>query len=380
MAKITPDQALLASYKVSDGASNVFVARVMKEIKPAAKMNNFFESLRHVPKFALVIAAAASVIIVSGTAYAAYQLWLKPSASVQHFGQNQEGRNEALVAFRNCQGQANTKYEVKSGADLNAEQIEQLMRARCEMDAINKWAYSLMPTQVETPAMAYPGAFTITKINGNNVTLKGELDSPTLTANDTTAIIVDGMPTALSNLKVGDTVTYVEYNTYNPGGGHPTSRTLMGIVKLQMPVEFYDNTMQNMVAVRIACYGNTSESCVQSGSIDVYPRDGENNMAKVTAGDHYEVQGRIIAHDGKTVRIKASSGAVYTINAPIDMVTKFNTQNSSDYGVRIETGDMLMVLYTKKSDEDPKTIESNQLRSVSLLIEVIRKQDPLKKY
>jgi hypothetical protein len=380
MAKITPDQALLASYKVSDGMNTAFINRVMGSLEPAPKLNNFMASLQHMPKFALVVSAIVCALVLSGTAYAAYQLWLKPNATVQNFSQNQEGRNEALVAFQNCQGQANSQYEVKSGAGLNAEQIEQLMRARCEMDAINKWAHSLLPVQDATPPMAYPGGFTITKIDGNSVNLSGDMDSPTLTATNKTAIVVNGLQTSLDNLKVGDTVTYVEYNTYGPEGGHPTSRTLMGIVKLQMPIEFYDTTMQNMVAVRTACYGNAAESCVQSGSIDVYPRDGENNMAKVTPGEHFEVQGRIVAHDGKTVQLKASSGAIYTINAPIDMIAKFNTQNSPDYGTAIEVGDMLMVLYTKKSGEDPKVVEPNQLRSVSLLIEVIRKQDPIKKY
>lgn len=379
MAEITPDQALLASYKVSDGVNNAFITRVMDNLESAPRMN-LFAALRHMPKFALVIAAIVGVLVVSGTAYAAYQLWLKPNATVQNFSQNQEGRNEALVAFQNCQGQANSQYEVKSGADLSAEQIEQLMRARCEMDAINKWAYSLMPIQDGIPPMAYPGAFTITKIEGNSISLKGSMDSPTLTATDKTATVIDGVQTGFGGLNVGDTVTYVEYNTYGPEGGHPTSRTLMGIVKLQMPIEFYDTTMQNMVAVRTACYGNAAESCVQSGSIDVYPRDGENNMARVTPGERFEIQGRIVEHNGKTVRVKASSGAIYTINAPIDMVAKFNTQNSPDYGTTIEVGDMLMVLYTKKSGEDPKVIEPNQLRSVSLLIEMIRKQDPIKKY
>jgi len=379
MAKITVDQALLASHDPAS-MNPLFINRVM-DVVEQPKMNTLFASLQRMPKFALALAVIATLLAVSGTTYAAYQLWFKPNATVQQFGQNQEGRNEALVTFKNCQNQASTRYEVKSNASLTAPQVEQLLRARCEMDAINKWALSASPTTTEAPPMAYPGAFTVTKIDGTKVSLHNPTYDTTVTVTEKSIAIINGVPVAASSIKVGDLVTYVEHYTYNPGGGHPTSRTLLAIVTLQLPAEFYDTTMQNMVATRKACYGNPTESCIESGLIDVYPRNGENNMATVEPGDNFEVQGRIVKHDGNTVSLRASSGAVYTFTAPHDVIAKFNTENSAGYeNTKIGVGDMLMILYTKKQGEDPKAIQPNQLRSVSLLIELISKQDPLKKY
>lgn len=380
MAEVTIDQALVASYEGSY-ANTAFIEKVMSTITPEPKNNTFFAKLRHTPKYALVIAAITGMLVISGTAYAAYQLWFKPGVTVNQFEQNQYGRNEALVTFQNCQKDANVRYEVKSAANLNAEQVGQLLRARCEMDAINKWGASVSPTTTGVPPVAYPGAFTVTKIDGSTVSLHSPTYNTTVNVTDKTVAIVDGVPVTPSNLKVGDTVTYVEYNTYGPEGGHPTSRTLYAIVVLQLPAEFYDNNLQNMVAVRKACLGNTTETCVESGSIDVYPRNGESNIAKVEPGDGYELQGRIVALDSASVSLKASSGTIYTFTAPYDVIARFNTQHSADYGgMAIGVGDMLSILYTKKQGEDPKTVRPNQLRSVSLMIEVVAQQDGYKKY
>jgi hypothetical protein len=380
MAEITPDQALLATYKVSDGVNTAFVNRVMESIE-STQQSHFFATLRHMPKFALIIAAIVGVLVISGTAYAAYQLWLKPHVSVQQFEPNQQGRQEALVAFQNCKDTKNARYEVKNGAGLNAEKVEQLLQARCEMDAINEWAYNTHPTKVDVPPIAYPGAFTVIKIDGNDITLDGTTEDITVTTNDKTMTIIDGIPAGMSSLKVGDTVTFVQKYTYNRENGQPTSRELLGVITLQLPGEFYETTMQNMVAKRAECHGNTTESCVQGSSIDVYPRNGESNAAPVEPGERFELQGRIVEHDGKTVRLKASSGAIYTINAPTDIIENFNTQHGPNYGgLRIEVGDMLSVLYTKKWGEDPKNVNANQLRTATLLVEMLNKQDGYKKY
>lgn len=378
MAKITIDQALLASYEAT--ANTAFITRVMDNLEQP-KMNTIFASLRRAPKFALALAAVVGVLAISGTAYAAYQLWLKPNASVQQFGQNQEGRDEALVAFKNCQDNAQARYEVKSSASLNPQEIEQLLRARCEMDAITRWADASLPQTSRENSMVYPGAFTIAKIDGTTVSLRGKDSNPTVAITDQTTVVVDGAAVAATALHVGDTVATVERLTYGPEGGSPTSRTLLGLVALQMRAEFYEPSMQNRVAERKTCYGNPAETCVQSGSIDVYPRNGENNSAPVTPGDMFEIQGRIVEHNGNTVRIKASSGAIYTIAAPLDMLAKFNTQNSGDYqGTKIVVGDMLAVRYSQKASDDHKNVQPQQLQSVNLLIEVINKQDPIKKY
>jgi hypothetical protein len=380
---ITPDQALIASHETGDGINTAFVDRVMKTINSPARPRPFamFTTWRHMHRLAFAIMAIAALALVSGTAYAAYQLWLKPHAQVQHFGQNQYGRNEALVTFQNCKDSASTTYEVKSSSQLTAEQLSQLLQAKCEMDAITAWANAQEPSGLHAITALYPGAFTVESINGDTYELHGKLEDRTVTITKDTAFIVHGMQVGREAIHVGDTVGYVEKNSYAPGGGWPTERKSIAIVALELPAKMYEIDLQNQVAKRQDCHGNPGESCVNSGSIDVFPRYGEDNTAPTDSGDMFEIQGRIVEHQGTTVKVKASSGAIYTITAPIDIIASFNTKASANYnGITIENGDMLSVRYSQNPWNDHKTIQPRQVQSVSLLIELVKKTDPIKKY
>lgn len=382
MVKITSDQALIASHEAADGINTTFVNRVMSTITSPNKSLTPFAQWRHLHRFAFVLIAVAALAFVSGTAYAAYQLWLKPKVEIQQFGQNQYGRNEALATFQNCKENAGTSYEVKSSSQLNAEELGQLLRARCEMDAITAWAAATSGTDnITSMLMLYPSALTVTSINGNTYELHGTQGDKTVNITEDTTFIVHGLKVARDAIHVGDTVAYVEKNTYAHNGNWPTERRPIAIVALELPAKFYENNLQNQVAKRKSCYGNPSDTCVDSGSIDVYPRNGENNSAPTEPGDHFVIQGRIVEHNDATIKIKGSSGAIYTITTPLDMIADFNNRYSQNYdGTTIQIGDMLMVNYNQPADADHKVIQPGRVQSVVLMIEVVRKTDGIKKY
>lgn len=381
MAAITIDQALSAAHEPLDGANRQFIARVMDNIDSITPPSGSFARLRHLPRAALVAMLLAALVVVSGTAYAAYQLWLKPHATIQQFGTNQYGREQALVGFQNCKDTASATYEVKSSANLTAEQVRQLLQARCEMDAITSWANSNQPPTPSTMTTLYPGAFTVSSIHGDTYNLHGTNEDITVNATKDTSFIVHGMQEGKDAIHTGDTVGYVEQDTYPTGGGWPTTRKPIAIVRLEMPANMYEPSLQNQVAKRQDCAGNPGESCVNNASIDVYPRNGESNAAPTVAGTHRQIQGRIVNHKDATVTIKASSGALYIITAPLDFIAKFNTQYSQNYqNTTIQNGDMLTVDYVQPDNANPKTILPDQLQSVSLMIEMVNKTDAIKKY
>jgi hypothetical protein len=378
---ITPDQALIASHEAGDGINSAFVNRVMSAITSPARPLAGFTKWRHMHRLAFAIIAIAALALVSGTAYAAYQLWLKPQADIQHFGQNQYGRNEALVRFQNCKESAAATYEVKSSSQLTAQQLSQLLQAKCGMETIESWANATAPTSLHTITQLYPGAFTVKSIKGDTYELHGSREDRTVTVTKDTAFIVHGMQVGRDAIHVGDTVGYVEKDTYAPGGGWPTERKSIAIVAFELPAGMYEVDLQNQVAQRQDCHGNPGESCVNSGLIDVYPRNGENNAAQTDPGDYFTIQGRIVEHSGATVKLKASSGKIYTITAPLDMLANFNYTYSQNYsGTTIQIGDMLMVDYIQPPSADHKVIQPRQLRSVALMIEMVKKTDGIKKY
>lgn len=386
MDKINIEQALIASAK--DKTNSVFTKRVMtsisknKVVEPHNR-KSFFNKIWHLPRYAIIAMAVLLTALASGTAYAAYQLWLAPSAQITSSSQNQYNRKEVVVGFQNCGKTASAKYEVKSGNLLSDTEVAHLLQARCEILTITNWANKQWESNTPTKSVNVSAeSFAVTKISDNTIDASSDSFSTTLQFTSSTKFIVNGLETDANAIKPGDNILYVELDSYaSASGGSPTKRELMAVIKLELPAIAYSTSRQYMVAERQVCYGNTGESCVLGASIDVYPRDGENNLAPTAPGDPYEIQGEIVSHNGNNFELKASSGAIYSIAAPIDAVTEFNAKYSGNYeGARIELGDKLLVRYSQNENDDHKVVLSEQVQSIVLLIELAEKTDPLKKY
>lgn len=380
MDKITIDQALIACHNTTTGSA--FTKRVMSSIIHQAPVRKpIFIKIKHMSRFALATLTFCSIIATSGAAYAAYQMWLNPTAKVQNTGQNQYGRDEFLATFSNCETAASALYEVKTDISLSEEEIAQLLQARCELDSVQRWANkSWGPSNPTLGINLSFEAFSVTTVDKSTINLHSSQFDTILGITKDTQFIANNMKTSADSISAGNVVIYVERDTYLPSGGSPTKRELMAIVKLELPIEAYSVNRQSQITERTSCIGNSNESCINSASIDVYPRNNEDVSIKTVNESLYRIQGELISNDGASFELKSSSGAIYKVTAPLDIISRFNSDNSADYNTSITIGDIISVQYFQNANDDHKTIQPQQIHSINLLIELTNKTDDFKKY
>lgn len=417
---------LLAEARSKNYVPNrIFTDKVMNILQPSAiltkqirrmDVNNketFIMKLRHLPKLAVLAIAIATLAIVSGTTYAVYKvLWEHPSVTVNKPTTNQFGRTQVIASFENCTNQsAETTFEIKRGSTLDPSEIGKILQARCELEALRDWAgANKQPkgpdqsirqaegTSSGTTTMVSPVASKVVSIDATSLMLIGdEYNTPKdpLTLTSQTEYIVGNHQASKDEIHPGDTVLYVDDLTYDfvtkktetgySTSSHVTKEVITYVIKVDLPFEYYGPGKQNQIAEREPCMNNPQDSCVQTAAIDLYENysgsiqgfDDPNNQKK----ESRQIQGIITEHDGTTVKIKSSSGRIFTINTPSDIITRFNKTRSADYnGVRVAPGDLLMVRYTVDKTDDGLTLEGLQINSVYVALNMIQKDDPLQKY
>lgn len=375
MDKITIEQALIAS-QTGSAQNNNFTERVMKSIKNKRRLTLPFNIPSKFAKLAMALVAICCAVLTTGATYAAYQLWLNPSVEVQSTSQNQ-----ILATFTNCSTTASARYEIKSGSSLSLEEISQILQARCEISAIQSWRNSQGANDNEQ-VMESSEAYLVNSISGSKVSLQSSNLDKDVTVTNKTQFFVNGISSGADSIQVGDAVFYVELGTYNQGSGYPTKSDLLAIFKMDLPIEAYSVSKQNLVSERTACLGNPDDFCLaDSASIDVYPRGSEGTSLGGSSGDLYEIQGKILSVSQEGFTLQGSSGALYQIATPLNIIDEFNQKSSSDYGVSIEVGDQLSVFYNQTSDDNHKIIQASLLSRVTLLMQTgNEKTDAMTKY
>ncbi len=260
MKHATIDQLLIASIPV--GSDHVFVERVMLSVRqgknpfdralrhtPDAARRTLLARIRHLPKIALIALAILATITITGTAYAAYRLWLSPQARTGSYQEN-DNRKAAVIDLKNCKfyGEQAT-FELKRGSTLKPEEIDKVVQARCELDAISSWAGSTWRTELPASIMYSPSALTVQDISADNIALLEEgQQQQTFALNHETIFIQNGQPALKKAIKKGDSVlTVVRYHYADESGGTPTKSELLALVKsrLTCSVLFLADTKSN---------------------------------------------------------------------------------------------------------------------------------------
>ena len=377
------------------------------------KKETFIMKVRHLPKLAIVAIAIGVLAILGGTTYAAYKLlWEHPSVTIQEPTTNQFGRTQVIASFENCTNQsAATTFEIKAGSTLDPSEIEKILQARCEIEALREWSGTTTPpkgpnpsmqqtegTYSQTMRMTYPVGLEVVSIDATSLALTGDTyntpENP-LVLTDKTQYIVDNHESTIDQIKPGDTVLYVHDVTYDfvtkkTATGYNTSSTVSNrvvthVVKVDLPFEYYGPSKQNQIAEREACMGNPQDSCVQGAAIVLYENYPTAPILPDDNGevpfDSREVQGIIIDHSGTTLKIQSSSGRVFTLNTPRDIVSDFNRTRSAEYNnVTVEKGDMIQVRYAVDKASTSLELGPSEIRSVYLELNMIQKGDPIQKY
>lgn len=377
------------------------------------KKETFFMKLRHLPKLAIIAIAVGGLIILSGTTYAVYKaLWERPSVSVQAPTTNQYGRTQVIASFENCTNQsAATTFEIKAGSTLDPSEIDKILQARCEMEALRAWSGADKPpkgpspsmqetegTYSQTMSMTSPVASKVVSITPTSLALTGDqYNTPkeSLTLTNKTQYIVDNHESTIDQIHPGDSVLYVHDLTYNfvtkkTATGYTTSskatkQIVTHVVKTDLPFEYYGPGKQNQIAQREACMGNPQDSCVQTAAVDLYENYPTTAIMPDENGqvpfDSREIQGIIIEHTGTLIKIQSSSGRIFTFTLPRDIISDFNRNRSTQYNnITIEKGDMLMVRYDVDKSSTSLKLGPSEIRSVYVALNMIQKGDPVQKY
>ena len=417
MKNLDFDALLLAAKPDSYSSNPQFTDRVMHKVRHSEiissairtmdvnKKETFIMKFKHLPRIAIVAIALGALVVVSTGAYAAYQLlWANPEVHLIDSKMSVSGRDEVLLSTSGCDTTGSTRYELKKGATIGADRIRDVVQAHCELQAITDWAQESYGDQamadlngltaeskpVEETIVVTSMATHLEKRQGDSFTFSA-LDKygwpqNTLKADDTVKYIVDGKNSTADEIKEGDPVVYVATGTIamtrNQNGSIDTdnkpNRTLVAIVKLSMPFEDYDQFAWQSLAQRETCYGNPNDDCVAGGaSIDLYMGGGGSGISgnKIMK----EIQGTVVSLNGNKTSIRSSSGTIFTVTTPSDVISDYNTNKAERYynNQKVILGSSISVQYIEDEDARATDIAAAYMR---FQIELVSKGDPVKAY
>ncbi|MBI3889402.1 hypothetical protein HY312_02410 [Candidatus Saccharibacteria bacterium] len=307
MKKPTIEQRILAARPPQSKNNMQFTDAVMSKIKSRREIfsqqirttnvnqkETFIMKLRNLHKPAIIAVALALTLATAGTAYAIYQLWPKPSIDVSTPVQNKQGRLESAVQLKNCGNQQSNQasYEIKKGSAISADQVPQILQAYCELEAISSWSMGMYsPPDFNEKA---PSDYTtvspimvsrVVSIDDKTMVLDAQekygIEATTLSLNSSVKYVADSAYTSKAQIKAGDAVVAISRDTIARDTGRVSARTLLYVVKMNLPFEAYDPRAQQSVAQKQVCNNNAPDICTSTGSVDLYSGD-----AKLPNGDN----------------------------------------------------------------------------------------------
>jgi len=371
------EQQLIAAGE-GKGTNESFINRTMEKIKTAEASNlfstalmpsksSFFQRFLRLPKYAMMGVIFGVCALISGTAYAAYDLWISPSAQVRSV-ENKYGRDQALIDLKNCSGSnAKVSIEITNNSDGTAEGAADSVLARCEIQAIQSWAIQslrVQPSDVRT-------GLTVTAVSDASITAQfGDASAgkpTTYQVHTDTPIIFQGKAIRLKDFRKGDAAIVVTTD------GH----TARAIIKLSLAPKYYaSDEVNNDYHDRETCYGNAPASCINLPNLDVL-RSGEGGANPDYPGtENLEIQGKLISYTLSTFILAATDGTRYMVHTDSDIISAFNNNNpyNTQGSVVIAPGDVLMVTYEQSKDDNPKDIQANQYHAIQLMLQGYSKQ------
>ena len=406
-------------------SNHVFTDQVMNSLQPPAiftrqirKMNvnkkeTFIMKFKHLPKFALVAIVLAALAVTGGTTYALYKaLWEQPSVTVNESTTNQFGRTQVVASFKNCSNQSDqTTFEIKRGSTLDPSEIGKILQARCEIEALREWSgANKFPggpdpsireaegTSSTVMVTVSPVASKIVSLDSTKLMLTGdEYNTPKepLVLTSETQYIVEGQQVSAEVIKPGDNILYLtdQTNTFvtkKVDNGYDTTSSVTkevttGVIKVDLPLEYYGTGKQNQIAEREPCMNNRQDSCLRTSAIVLYEDfsgslqgfDDPNNLIK----EYRDIQGILIEHTAEVVKIQSSSGRIFTLTTPSDIITDYNQNQSANHnGIKVELGDLLMVHYIVDKTDDGLSPEGLEINSIYVGLNNIQKGGPVQKY
>lgn len=376
------EQRLIDARPGDRTSNSLFVSRTMEAIRAASTSETFsyalrttnvtkrerlIMKLRQLPKAVSVSLAILLALLVSGAAYAAYQLWVSPTARVEVINRL-NGHDEILLKLKNCQQLGNeTNISIAPHSGLTAQEGALAIQAFCETSTIQSWAINDLHVESSDVLLAY----TVKAIHGSSIEISDNNTYRTIRVSNATQYIEDGSYGSLKQILPGDSIAYVATTSNSPA---------IAVVRLSTPAKYYGTAIQNDIVLNEPCQNNPNEVCLGGGGVsDVSIFNGSN--AAMSDDVYGQIQGRLTSLTATSFTLRATSGESYTVMAGTDVITPFNTQSdTNDYGVKIAVGDMLEVDYYQSSSARSNVITSDQINDIGLIVTGNAKTGPLWAY
>ena len=340
---------------------------------------------------------------------------------------NQDGRTEIEINM-NCTSQSGNQtnlYQVNKNAKLKPNEAKYAIKGRCIMDQTETFARKITPSlnltirpfpsweerakmkQGDTYQNISTGIYYQVSDLQNGILHGDDMfetdrgpygENPSLPIDNSAKAYELGIDKALpiSSVRKGAIVMPIELVTNvmtSENGSDAKERKVVAIIILPDTPElkWYSPNMINSISPVQTCEGNPQDRCVDGG-IDLFPvGQGEDNVNRNFArvdyppkkNDHVmkAISGKLTEIHDTYVKIKSSSGKVFTIKFGSDPTYWFN-EHASGYhnNIQIKLGDIIIVRYSEKPDQHKTTIENKHIMNASFAIEMTSKYDPVKKY
>ncbi len=254
--------------------------------------------------------------------------------------------------------------------------------------------------------------------NGSNYYPGGKIVSRTLSLAPNVEVWENGQRKNSSDVKVGDQIQVVtesknkaQYyeDIHQKSLGEQVAFDVVGIIKTNIDTKYVgsssaqigDPAIVDDIAGLRPCSNNPGYLCVLAPNqiMDlVYGLDADDTRFRANkqylrkgAFDKgmktYELNGRIKSMDGTKITAEArGKKATLTINLPYDAITQHNsnpkpviTKFGDSPGLKVGVGDLIQVMYTQKTGEDPLRIKSGDIIILAAL-ELARPDGTVSKY
>lgn len=350
------------------------------------KYRKIFIKLRHIPKFALIVAAVIALCTVSGVTYALVRtITAHTNVTIEKSGKDQFGHEQLSVAFDSCaeEKKIGTTYELQKNSDLSAIDGAKVLQARCELDSISSWlendpaTVSRSSTYSASFVLASEQAKILKSLDATSLTIQNGEQIP---FPNNARIVANNKIVSRSSLKQGDNILY-----FSP---LPRPNDLGDIVvfKLTLPAKYYNLDLQSYVRTRSACRGNPILKCLQESTINAVTltvsHGGAWTSGRYQINPPKSLQGRVVSHDRSSLKIDTGDGVIYTIQTPSDVIETYN--QTTVYGLKdldtiyshtnpdvlkVAPGDSLDVAYLESPDQSSRTIKWADMLGIGLMVE-----------